>query len=131
MTGWPLDFGDIDELVDLIKDGTTIKSIEREPDKIRASVSSVWVQCVGFEQTQLSGNLTLKVNVWAIVPRKGLVKDQAALADVVNQLLPVLNDVGGPTGPSYPSLFPAANADQSALPAFVIPVDLITTTPKE
>jgi len=120
---------DIDDLLALLTaEGTGIRSADIDPANVTA-LPGIWCRFDGASFENLAGatlNLTLHLIVPAAADRHTAL---VALTERFNQLAPTLRALGGPEGFRMVAVpLPSAPAP---LPAFAIPLDLLTTQPEE
>lgn len=116
-----LDFGNLDDLVELLKDAG-IRSVDTDESKINAP--GVWIRLDTIRQTQLTG-LTLGLTLFLVVGDTDKRRALKGLQDLWNEVIPVLAAIGGPTGPTTRAglILPGST---TPLPALAVPLDLLT-----
>lgn len=117
-----LNFEDLDELVELLK-AAGVRSVDTEP--ARVNLPGVLVDVQGFELEQLAG-LTIQTRLLLIAKAVEFRTSTKQLQDLFNQVVPVLQTLGGPTGTTT-VVAVTLPGSQSPLPALSVPFDLLTT----
>lgn len=118
-----LDFANLDQLTQLIKDAG-VSSVSTDASEVRTP--GVWIRLVSIPPGTLAG-LTLRLTVNVVVANSTTrTRTESALADLFNQVMPVITEVGGPSGDITP-IGLVLPGSQTPLPCLSIPLDLLTT----
>lgn len=90
----------------------------------------VWVQVVSFRPSRLDGSVTFAMELVLIVQDQAPRRAMDALAQLLDQVLPVVEDIGGPAGPIRAAT--VAPPEGVPLPALVVPLNVTAdTTPPD
>lgn len=120
---------DVDELLALLVEQTSLRSASTDPSKLGA-LPGCWARIDALRYENLAG-LTVALTLHLIVGEQEVGRALAALAPLLNELVPVLNrsDLelgGGPTGDVRVVRVPLPGST-TGLPALAVPFDLNTT----
>lgn len=122
MSGWPLDFVAVDELVAALKAGG-IRSVSVDPADINPP--GVLVKVTGVDLDLLAG-LTITTELLCVVPDNGQRRSMTALAALFNQVTTVVDPTAATRVVSVLLL-----ENQAPLPGLSVPFDLPYNTPEE
>lgn len=129
MTTAPLKFDKADLLAFLAMlvgtEGGLIRSSSTDPSKVQTP--GVWVRVNQIRRSRLAGGSDVDMTLFPVVGDTDWDTAYQVLLPVLDELLAVLNQIGGPTGPIVPTAL-VLQGSSTGLPAFSVPFTLHTTT---
>lgn len=121
-----LDFADVDELIAAL----AAVEVKAHLDHRDVRPPAVWIDFRGpGSDSDVLGGGVVRLVLYPVVPQNaGYRRELDALAQLWNKVRPVVQRYGGPTGEVTPIalVLGAGGGSDAGLPAFRVPLDLIT-----